>query len=765
MTDLATLRVNVTSAGITTATRELDNLDKAGERTNTTVSKMAGVWKAAIAAISIASVIQVTRALVRQADQWNTINARIGLVTKSSAQLLDVQSKLFGIAQRTGGSFEGTADLYVKLAQSSDRLRENQEELLQVTELVNKSLVVSGADTASAAAVTRQFAQALAAGALRGDEFVSVMEGAPRLARAIAEGLDVSVGKLRELAGEGKLTADTVTNALLRSRKAIDDEFGKLPLTVGRATQQVENAILRLIGKTDDASNSSRALALAISDVADTLSDPATVAAFQNTISLMAQLASQGVQAATKITQAFEAARIGRGSLSASDASDAGLRERLNQLNEAIEVGRQWRKEQGNIIERLAGGRDFRAYDAMVAEAARLQQILDTRANGAARSGNGRGRGVQVDIRMPTPAAPTLDTGGGGDKGGRSRERPDFMRDAARELRELLQAEEAARNQFDQLEATLKGPLAAAAFEFAQKQKELNDLAKTGVIDNERLAAAQNNLATEYDRNVVAIQRQLDPTAQLIEDMQFELSLMGMTNKERERAIALRYADASATDAQRAEIVRLSDEMGRARDITGQYEDAFSGMEDALTDFVRTGKLNFSDLIDSMIADLARLAAKQLMSSAMSSAFSGLFGSTDQYTGFAKGGYTGDGGKYQPAGIVHAGEYVINAKSTKALGRGYLDKLNGFANGGFVGSASKPAVGSAAGAPQVNVTIQGAPAGAEVQSRENESGGVDIMVLLKQAAKGAVKEGFARGEFDGDLTRNFGVKRQGVARG
>ncbi|MCH2090307.1 MAG: tape measure protein [Pseudoxanthomonas sp.] len=609
MADLASLGIRVTTQGVSESARELDKLDKAGQRSGNTASKLAGVWKAAFAALSVASIIQVTRSLVRQADQWNTINSRIGLVTKSSAQLLDVQGKLFGIAQRTGSSFESTADLYVKLAQSSDRLRENQAELLAVTELVNKSLVVSGADTASAAAVTRQFAQALAAGALRGDEFVSVMEGAPRLARAIAEGLDVSVGKLRELAGEGKLTADTVTNALLRSGKAIDDEFGKLPLTVGRATQQVENAILRLIGKTDDASNSSRALARAISDVADTLSDPATVQAFQNTIGLMAQLASQSVQAATKITQAFEAARIGRGSLSASDASDAGLRERLNQLNEAIEVGRQWRKEQGNIIERLAGGRDFRAYDAMVAEAARIQQILDTRANGIARSGNGRGRGVQVDIRAPAPPAALLDTGGGG-KGGRTRQAPNFAADAARELRELMQIEEQARNQFEALEASLKGPLAAAAYEFAQQQKELNELARTGVIDNERLAAAQKNLATEYDRSVASIKQQLDPTAQLIKDMEFELSLLGMTNKQRMEAIVLRQADASATGEQIAKIRELANAQYEGEKSAALWDNAQRSLSDSIYDAV-SGTKSLKDAVLDFLDSLSRNIMQQ----------------------------------------------------------------------------------------------------------------------------------------------------------
>ena len=160
----------------------------------------------------------------------------------------------------------------------------------------------------------------------------------------------------------------------------------------------------------------------------------------------------------------------------------------------------------------------------------------------------------------------------GGAAAKRTREMPDFSKTAVEELQAQLKREEDARSRFAALEASYSGPLADAAYRYAQQQKELNELARTGVIDAERLAAAQQDLKDSYDGQVDSIKRQLDPTSQLLDDMRFELSLMTMTNKERMRATALRYADASATDAQRAEIVRLTDEMEKAQQL-GAFKD------------------------------------------------------------------------------------------------------------------------------------------------------------------------------------------------
>lgn len=146
------------------------------------------------------------------------------------------------------------------------------------------------------------------------------------------------------------------------------------------------------------------------------------------------------------------------------------------------------------------------------------------------------------------------------------------------------------------------------------------------------------------------------------------------------------------------------------------FSDGFRGAEDALVDFVTTGKLSFKSLADSVIADLARIAIKQSITGPLAKgllgALSGLsggggfgtgssFGNQDYGQFFAEGGYTGDGGKYQPAGVVHAGEYVITAESTRRLGLDFLGNLNrrSYADGGFVtGSQSAPAsAGATAG--------------------------------------------------------------------
>lgn len=188
-----------------------------------------------------------------------------------------------------------------------------------------------------------------------------------------------------------------------------------------------------------------------------------------------------------------------------------------------------------------------------------------------------------------------------------------------------------------------------------------------------------------------------------------------------------------------------------AGQVGGAFTRAFQGMEDALVSFVQTGKLDFKSLANSVIADLIRIQIRaslaggsgggllgSLMGSVVSMfgggatplASSGMtVGGVDAMNGYASGGYTGDGGKYEPAGVVHRGEYVINAQSTRKLGLSYLNSLNGYANGGLVGG------GGATGGPGGVVLNIHNYAGAEIEQRQRT--GVDgqriIEVFIKQA--------------------------------
>jgi len=160
-----------------------------------------------------------------------------------------------------------------------------------------------------------------------------------------------------------------------------------------------------------------------------------------------------------------------------------------------------------------------------------------------------------------------------------------------------------------------------------------------------------------------------------------------LTEEERYQAERQRMLADGMNGATRA----WEDYLAGAADMAGQtydlFANAFGGMEDAIVEFARTGKLSFSDLADSIVSDLARIAAKQMVTGLMGNAFGQMFGS------FAVGGYTGPGAVNQPAGVVHRGEVVWSQKDVaRAGGVGAVEAmrlgLRGYANGGVVGMPS-----------------------------------------------------------------------------
>jgi len=158
---------------------------------------------------------------------------------------------------------------------------ETGEGVARVTETISKSLAVSGASAATAAGALTQLGQAFASGTLRGEELNSVLEGAPALAQTLARGLNVTVGELRALGAEGKLTAEQVVGAILSQSDAMDEAFGKLAPNISGALTTVGNSFTQLIGKMDETSGASSDTASAIMEVADILSDPSTIEAAQ----------------------------------------------------------------------------------------------------------------------------------------------------------------------------------------------------------------------------------------------------------------------------------------------------------------------------------------------------------------------------------------------------------------------------------------------------------------------------------------------------
>lgn len=209
--------------------------------------------------------------VIKYIDTWANLEGRLKLVTNSMSQLRAVQSQLFDVAQRTRVAYEGTADLFARITRSTQEMNTSDRERIRVTETINKSLIISGASASSAHAALVQLGQGFASGTLRGDELNSVLEQTPRLAEAIATGMGRTVGELRALGQAGKLTSEQVFKALLNQSQALDEEFSKMPQTIGQSFTLLRNELLRFVGQTGEANGVAGNFAAVLGVVASNL--------------------------------------------------------------------------------------------------------------------------------------------------------------------------------------------------------------------------------------------------------------------------------------------------------------------------------------------------------------------------------------------------------------------------------------------------------------------------------------------------------------
>ena len=201
------------------------------------------------------------RELAKYADEWTNIKSILNLVTESEQERLAVQERLFEISQGTRQNMLSTVDLYRRITTATESLGLSEQKRLQITEAINKAIIIGGGSAASNQAALVQLGQGLASGQLRGQELNSILEQSPRLAQMIAEGMGLQVGKLREVAMEGKLTPDKVLNAILNQAPKVNQEFDKMGKTIGQAFVVLGNALGKFINKLNEMTGASEGLA------------------------------------------------------------------------------------------------------------------------------------------------------------------------------------------------------------------------------------------------------------------------------------------------------------------------------------------------------------------------------------------------------------------------------------------------------------------------------------------------------------------------
>lgn len=181
-------------------------------------------------------------------DTYTNTNTRLGMITNSLAEQRSLQNDIFAAANRTRGSYTEMASAASKMRMlAGDSFGSNQE-AVAFTELLTKSIKVSGAGTAEQNSAFLQISQAMAAGRLQGDEFRSVMENAPMVADAIAQYMGKSKGELKELSSQGLITADIIKNAMFQAAGDIEGKFNTMPMTFGDVGTMMLNSFLETFG-------------------------------------------------------------------------------------------------------------------------------------------------------------------------------------------------------------------------------------------------------------------------------------------------------------------------------------------------------------------------------------------------------------------------------------------------------------------------------------------------------------------------------------
>lgn len=227
---------------------------------------------------SVQKVLDVSDELAMTTARLNTMNQAFNEINGTATETDTIVKQIYASAQNARGSFGDMAAVVAKFGNNARDAFASQDEVIAFANLIQKQMTIAGASTQEASNAMLQLSQALGSGVLRGDELNSIFEQAPNLIQSIADYLDVPIGKIREMAQDGQLTADTVKAAIFSSAEDINEKFEAMPMTWGQVWTSFQNSAL-----------------MAFQPVLDKVNELANNDQFQgfveNAIGLLAQLA------------------------------------------------------------------------------------------------------------------------------------------------------------------------------------------------------------------------------------------------------------------------------------------------------------------------------------------------------------------------------------------------------------------------------------------------------------------------------------------
>lgn len=617
------IRVVIDPSGARTG---LQTVNREIATTTRGLGNLRGAATAVIAALGV-------RELAQYADTFTLINNRIRLVTDSEAELVRIQRELLDLARDTRSPLEATAELYSRVARATGELGLSQQDTLDITKAVNQAIQISGATAAEAQAGVIQFAQGLASGALRGDELRSVLEQMPRLARALADGLGVGIGQLRELGAEGALTSEQIIEALQKTAPQLAAEFEQLTPTIEGSFTVLENEVLNFVGQVDSALGISASFGRVLQDVAGVVRDVTDDVVLFG-LALKTAIAERFAEIASLIETFDERFAVFSNTLAGTFATLIGDEETAAMLAQTrVTLDRELTRAEDDAERRLE---DIRSRLREQASRDVIEFITGSGAN-------------EVDLNAPGTRRELPDT--------RGAEAAEKAQASAQKLLETLQ------DQARELQLTRElGDGAAEAI----RNLEIQELAVAGASQAtvEALKAANAELVRQQE---LAQQAELaQGREEYIESLRLEAELLALTNEEREVQEALIRLGVEATKEQKDQVREL---IGQIQELRDAEEETFKFTETiaeqtsiAIRGLIKEAFTGDLDDIQSTFANFLSELGQELLSSLFLQLLSDAFGNI--------GGPVGNvfsqafGGGRQFGGDVSAGRaYSVNEGS------------------------------------------------------------------------------------------------------
>jgi tape measure domain-containing protein len=247
------------------------------------------------------------RELVRAGDTFVNLQNRMGALTGTAAGTAEAMAHMKRIALESRSDFDAVGDLFAKITFATKEMGLSQQQVADATQTVANTFIISGASAIEAANASRQLAQGLASGTLRGDELNSVMEQNSALAELLAKGLGVSTGQLREMGAQGKITAENILPTLISATAETSEVVGNMNMTIGQSISMLKTNFITLVGEFEKSTGIFAATANTIGFLAQNIEILAKMFAVAFSVMVAQRIAAVAVTV-VNLAKAFQAA-------------------------------------------------------------------------------------------------------------------------------------------------------------------------------------------------------------------------------------------------------------------------------------------------------------------------------------------------------------------------------------------------------------------------------------------------------------------------